>query len=63
MANDEEKSQTGMARVHLRLAQRQYDELKMLADFEGRSVSDIIRQVISAHLRDNQVPGKSGGEA
>lgn len=41
-------------RLNLWLNPRQYDELKMLARYEGRSVSDIVRQVLSAHLRDNK---------
>jgi predicted DNA-binding protein len=43
---------TGMVRVHLRIARRQHDELKHLAELEGRTVTDICRQIISAHLRD-----------
>ena len=43
---------TGMVRVHLRIARRQHDELKHLAELEGRTVTDICRQIINAHLRD-----------
>jgi predicted DNA-binding protein len=43
---------TGMVRVHLRIAKRQHDELKHLAELDGRTVTDICRQIISVHLRD-----------
>jgi len=50
---DVEQMNTGAVRVHIRLSKRVHDDLKMLGDIEGRSVSDIIRQVINAHLRNN----------
>jgi len=52
---DEEKAKidNDKARLNLWMKRRQYDELKMLAEFEGRTVSDIVRQVVSAYLRDN----------
>lgn len=55
-ANSDQNGQdsgNGKVRLNLWINRRQYNDLKMLADFEGRSVSDIVRQVISSHLRDN----------
>lgn len=49
-----EQMSTGSVRVHVRLNKRVHDELKMLGDHEGRSVSDIVRQIINAHLRNNE---------
>lgn len=40
-------------RLNLWINRMQYNELKMLADYEGRTVSDIVRQVLNSHLRDN----------
>lgn len=53
-AQNGQDPQEDKVRLNLWLNPRQYDELKMLARYEGRSVSDIVRQVLSAHLRDNQ---------
>ena len=41
-------------RIHIRVNGKVYDELQMLADFEGRTVSDIVRQVVFEHLRDSE---------
>lgn len=40
-------------RLSMWLNRRQHEELKELAEYEGRTVSDIIRQLVSSHLRDN----------
>ena len=40
-------------RMNLWMNRGQYDELKMLAEYEGRTVSDIVRQLVGIHLRDN----------
>jgi len=40
-------------RLNMWMDASHYDELKMLAEFEGRTVSDIVRQVINIYLRDN----------
>ena len=42
-------------RIHIRLNRKHYEELQMLAELEGRTVSDIIRHVIYCHLRDQAV--------
>ena len=43
----------GKVRMNLWMNSGQYDELKMLAEYEGRTVSDIVRQLVGIHLRDN----------
>ena len=52
-----ESSSNGRAmdkvRLNLWMVRGQYDELKMLAEYEGRTVSDIVRQLVGIHLRDN----------
>lgn len=40
-------------RLSMWLTKRQHSELKELAAYEGRTVSDIIRQLVGIHLRDN----------
>lgn len=40
-------------RLNMWMNTSHYQELKMLAEFEGRTVSDIVRQVINIYLRDN----------
>jgi hypothetical protein len=40
-------------RVSMRLRRRQYEELKMLAGYEGRTATDVIRQLLSIFLRDH----------
>lgn len=41
-------------RLNMWLKSTTYNELKMLSEFEGRTVSDIVRQVIGVYLRDNE---------
>lgn len=41
-------------RLNMWLKSTTYTELKMLSEFEGRTVSDIVRQVIGVYLRDNE---------
>ncbi len=55
MSEKENEGNTGSDKVRLNLwiTRRQHDELNMLAEYEGRSVSDIVRQVLGIHLRDN----------
>jgi hypothetical protein len=53
MGTDEEKGIVkDMKRVQVRLPMHQFDELRRLADFEGRTVTDLIRQLVAIHLRD-----------
>jgi len=54
--SDEEKgfSSTGKVRLSMWLTKRQHSELKELAMYDGRTVSDIIRQLVGMHLRDEQ---------
>jgi len=40
-------------RLNMWMDSSHYKELKMLAGFEGRTVSDIVRQVVNIYLRDN----------
>lgn len=40
-------------RLNMWMDTSHYEELNMLAEFEGRTVSDIIRQLVNIHLRDN----------
>ena len=47
----------GKVRLSMWLTSRQHRELKSLAEYEGRTVSDIIRQLISIHLRDMENGG------
>lgn len=51
--DEDVKSGNGKSRMNLWMKTRQYEELKMLAEFEGRSVSDIVRQLVGGFLRDN----------
>ena len=55
MESKQTRGQDSVAKVRLSmwLTSRQHSELKQLAEYEGRTVSDIIRQLISIHLRDN----------
>jgi predicted DNA-binding protein len=39
-------------RVNMLLPKHQHAKLKKLAGYEGRTVSDMIRQLIAVHLRD-----------
>lgn len=48
-------------RLNMWLTGRQHSELKSLAQYEGRTVSDIIRQLISIHLRDFPSTDQKGG--
>jgi len=41
-------------RIHIRVNGKVYDDLRILAEFEGRTVSDIVRHVIFMHLRDSE---------
>ena len=55
MGTDEEKGIVkDMKRVQIRLPLHQHAELKQLADFEGRTVTDLIRQLVAIHLRDTK---------
>jgi len=51
---DDGKDSGGPEKVRLSmwLTRRQHAELKMLAEYDGRTVSDIIRQLVSIHLND-----------
>lgn len=40
-------------RLNMWMNTSHYEELKMLAEFEGRTVSDIVRQLVNIYLRDN----------
>ncbi len=39
-------------RLHIQMLQSHYDELDHLAKLEGRTVSDVVRQIIASFLRD-----------
>jgi predicted DNA-binding protein len=39
-------------RLHIHMLASHYDELAYLASLEGRTVSDVVRQIIAAFLRD-----------
>jgi len=41
------------ARLNLWMKRRQYEELQQLAEYEGRTVSDVVRQLVNGFLRDN----------
>jgi hypothetical protein len=46
-------SEHDMKRLQLRIPMSHYRELKMLADYDGRTVTDLIRQLVGSFLRDN----------
>ena len=48
------KNASDARRINVRLSAKQYEELNMLAEHEGRRVTDIIRHVIFMHLNDNE---------
>lgn len=56
MAQDGDKpgNASDSKRIHIRVNGKVYDDLRMLAEFEGRTVSDIVRHVIFMHLRDSE---------
>lgn len=56
MAQDGDKPEnvSDSKRIHIRVNGKVYDDLRMLAEFEGRTVSDIVRHVIFIHLRDSE---------
>jgi predicted DNA-binding protein len=55
MGTDEEKGIVkDMKRVQIRLPLHQFEELKRLAEYEGRTVTDLIRQLVAIHLRDTK---------
>lgn len=39
-------------RLHMHMLKSHFEELDYLAGLEGRTVSDIVRQIIAAFLRD-----------
>lgn len=43
-----------MHRTQLSLEDWQYEALKSLAERQGRSISDIVREVLTKHLRDGR---------
>jgi hypothetical protein len=45
-------SEHDMKRLQLRIPMSHYKELKMLAEYDGRTVTDLIRQVLGSFLRD-----------
>jgi len=59
---DEGKEALKKVRVGVWLVGRQLAELRMQADHEGRTVSDIIRQAIETHLGDSTKKKKDGGQ-
>lgn len=56
----DEQEGADKVRLNLWLTRGVHDELRMLAGLEGRSVSDIVRQVLNEHLRNNQDVIKRG---
>lgn len=58
---DRESEDSGSRKVRLSmwLTIRQHSELKEIAAYEGRTVSDLIRQLVGIFLRDNSM-GKNG---
>jgi len=62
MGQDQEvkSNRNSKVRVNMWLPRHQHDELKQLAEYEGRSVSDIIRQLIASYLRDSSSVEKGG---
>ena len=48
----DERGAPAKVRLSMWLTKRQHSELKELAEYEGRTVSDIIRQLVGIHLRD-----------
>ena len=48
-----QKDASQKVRLSMWLSKRQHDELKQLAEYEGRTVSDLIRQLVGSFLRDN----------
>lgn len=65
MAEDQEQdvgnSNRPKVRLSMWLTSRQHSELKRIAQYEGRTVSDIIRQLVGIHLRDTK-KNDVGGE-
>lgn len=46
------KKDEGKVRLNMWITRRQHEELRELASFDGRTVSDLIRQVLGSFLRD-----------
>jgi hypothetical protein len=41
-------------KLQMFIVERQWDELKELADYEGRTVSDLVRQILAEFLKDSE---------
>lgn len=49
---ERERRDAGMVRLNLWIKKRHHEELKHLSDLDGRSVSDLVRQIVGSFLRD-----------
>lgn len=52
-AQDDDEFDEKTHRMSIRIVKTQYGKLKRIADHEGRTVSDMIRQLIGQFLRDS----------
>lgn len=52
-----------MHRAQILLERWQYDSLKAKSDRDGRSVSDVVREAVSAYLGRSRPAARSGLEA
>lgn len=60
MTEEKPREMPKKVRLSMWITGRQHAELKELASYEGRTVSDIIRQLVSIYLRD--VPANGNEE-
>lgn len=43
---------SGTTRLHVRLTRKTYRELEAISKSEGRSISDVVRQIINQYVRE-----------